>query len=196
MSMGWSAEALAILASGTVSAEIVVTIDVEYHVVGSPPAYGTNLNDVSSRVIDVGDLVRASSIIDQNSNTTQAVLRLQNADAYFTPNVMAGGRTQIVNVWNKLRPAGEAKPSDCRVYVDLALRLASGAIETVRLSSGAIADINLSDSNGPVAELVVKDTMLDAFDRTLGFEDGNGGYWNGSSWVPLSWAQFKTARGY
>ena len=187
MSMGWSAEALAILDSGTVNGKVTATIDVEC----ATGLYGVSLQDVTSRVLDMGELTRATSAIDQNFNTTQIILRLQNIDGYFTPNFMSGSRDKINNIWRvRTPPSSEAHFRDCRVYIDFALKLADGTWETKRLSSGTIADLNLLDHGGPICELVVKDTMFDAFDVTLGMPDGNGGTGSIGSWTTLTWEQF------
>jgi len=175
MSMGWSAEAQAILLSNHIEGRLRCYVDVEYS-----GAYGLNVVEVTDRVIDWGELERASSAIDQNFNTCQIIIRFRNDDSYLTPNFMSGGRDRIVNVWS-VRPSGEADYKDCKLYVDFELKLASGSWESLRLVRGKIADLNLMDERGPACELVVKDTFMDALDKKLTIQDGECG-WFYSSW--------------
>lgn len=165
--MPWSAEAKAILESGTVEGKKTAWIYVEYLGAFSD-AYRY---DVTTRVLDWGDLERGTSAIDQNFNTVQLILRLQNFDSYLTPNFMAGGRTQIANVWS-FRPVGEAHFRDCRVYIDFSVRLSDRSWETIRMMRGSIADLNLTDDGGPICELILKDITFDALDKTLTLADG------------------------
>jgi hypothetical protein len=180
MAMGWSAEAQAIFASNHIDGRLRAYIDVEY--LG---AYGLNVIEVTSRIIDWGDLERSSSAIDQNFNICEIIIRLRNDDAYLTPNFMAGSRDQIANVWRE-RTSGEADYKDCKFYIDLEVRLASGAWESVRLVRGKISDLNLIDDTGPACEFVVKNILMDALDKKLTMLDGDGGYYSAPTWYPNS----------
>jgi hypothetical protein len=166
MAMGWSTEAKAILTSRHVEGRLRCYVDVEYS--GS---YGVSIVELTDRVVDWGEIERASTAIEKNFNTCQNTIRLRNDDAYLTPNFMSGGRDRIENVWSE-RPSGEAAYRDCRFYIDLEIKLASGSWEAVRLMSGMISDLNLMDEKGPVCELSITDEFLKAFDEVLTLEDG------------------------
>ena len=176
--MGWSAEAQAILASNHIEGRLRCYIDVEYG-----GAWGLNIVEVTDRVIAWGELERSSLAIDQNFNTCQIILRFRNDDSYFTPNFMSGGRDQIVNVWSE-RPVDEADYKACKLYVDFEVKLSDGSWESLRLVRGKISDMNLMDDTGPACELVIKDTFMDAFDKKLTLQDGDGGYYAAPVWHP------------
>jgi len=165
MAMGWSAEAQTILTSNHIEGRLRAYIDVKYG-----GAYGVDIVEVTDRVIEWGEIERATSAIDQNFNTCQIITRFRNDDAYFTPNFMAGARDQIANVWTCM--ATEADYKDCNLYIDFEIKLSGGSWESIRMVRGRIADMNLTDDKGPACELVVKDIALSALDTVLTLTDG------------------------
>jgi len=177
MAMGWSAEAQTILESNHIEGRLRCYIDVEYG-----GAWGLNVVEVTNRVIAWGEIERATSAIDKNFNTCQIIIRFRNDDSYLTPNFMSGGRDRISNVWS-VRPSGEADYKDCKLYVDFEIKLSSGTWESLRLVRGKISDMNLMDDTGPACELVIKDTFMDALDKKLTLQDGDGGYFT-TTWHP------------
>ena len=164
--MPWTAEARVLLAANKVPGRLRAYIDIEYN-----GGFGINVVEITSRVIGWGELERSTSAVDQNYVTANFVLRVDNGDLYFTPNLMAGGRARVSNVWS-IRPSGEAAPTACRLYIDFEIRLADGSWESARMLRGRITDFNIPDSGGPAFEMIVADQLISKLDIILTRADG------------------------
>ena len=167
MPMNWTSAAQMAMQESTYVARWRAYLDIEY-----AGGHGLNVIEITSRVLAWGQIERSTSAIDKSWSINPVSIKLRNSDSYFTPNLFAGARDIISNVW-RMRPVGEADARDCRLYIDLEIMLPSGTTETKRMFRGQISSLNFMDGgSGPVCELSAKDMLIDALDRTFTLDDG------------------------
>lgn len=166
--IGWTSDAQAAILAGA-RVETGVLIDVEQDGTGS---YGGNVVDVTDYVLEYSTIKTGSSIIEKDWELHPFTVLLDNSSGYFTPNIAGGSRDELPNVW-QTRPSGEASLRECKVLVKQTVTLPDDTTETVDRIEAMIVDYELSSNDDAVtAELVTRDSRLDALGVTFSQEDG------------------------
>lgn len=170
MSIGWSSEAQAAILAGC-PMKWTFHIDVEQNGTG---LYGVNIVDITDYVLPpLPKIKRNTPIIEKNWKISPIVVKVRNDTAYFTPNLCGVSKTQVQNIW-KMRPSGEAKAEECKLYIKQVITLPNGSTETKTRFKGMIKELNpFFDEKNIVCEITVRDEFFDALDRI--FEIGDGG---------------------
>jgi len=169
MSVGWSSEAQAAILAGC---RVLFTYHIDIEQGGG--VWGLNIIDVTDRVQEdgMGRIKKTSSVIEKDWELTPTTVLCDNADAYFTPNMVLGSRDQLENIWQS-RASGEADPRDCILVIKQVVWLTDGTTETKERFKGKIIELNPIIDEGRISmELVARIHLVDDLDSVFTTEDG------------------------